>query len=272
MPFERFVRHWTLDDMPKGLPHKCSFASERSETDNRSKISESEVVDDSSPSTLSHFASQILYKREYLGFYLATALVTASLMIYDVAHRRSFKRDSKEASWFIALDAICVLALLLEIVLRYFATKVKFWQDMVNVFDLSVFILCILSICLYYYVPDSEQVGVAILCLRYATQLLRMAITLKWFRNQNRAVHLMEDTRIDIDCSLKQPSPSPERFFYRAMTENSKRLPGLGLHQESLTVESYDGIAAQYALHHRDFSFTKSEGSGRSDTFDYLIV
>ena len=64
-----------------------------------------------------------------------------------------------------------------------------------NVFDFVVVLLCVISIPIYFYVPDSDFILTVVLLLRFAAQLLRIVMIYK--HHENRSAYI-ETTREDL--------------------------------------------------------------------------
>ena len=70
-----------------------------------------------------------------------------------------------------------------------------YWKSAMNVFDFVVVLLCVISIPVYFYVPDSDFILTVVLLLRFAAQLLRIVMVYK--HHENRSAY-METTRDDL--------------------------------------------------------------------------
>ena len=70
-----------------------------------------------------------------------------------------------------------------------------YWKSAMNVFDFIVVLLCVISIPVYFYVPDSDFILTVVLLLRFAAQLLRIVMVYK--HHENRSAY-METTRDDL--------------------------------------------------------------------------
>lgn len=66
-----------------------------------------------------------------------------------------------------------------------------------NVFDFSVVILCLLSLPVYFYVPDSDFILTVILLIRFAAQLLRIVIVYKHHKNRSAYLETIKKDLVD---------------------------------------------------------------------------
>ena len=64
----------------------------------------------------------------------------------------------------------------------------NYWKSAMNVFDFVVVLLCVVSIPVYFYVPDSDVILAVILLLRFAAQLLRLVMIYK--HHENRSAYM----------------------------------------------------------------------------------
>lgn len=147
--------------------------------------------------------TKVYYKRSFLFVYGLLTTVTLSLIIYDASIRGDrFQRDEPVEPWFIALDVACVLCLVLELVVRLSVRSVSlatFWCNVKNDLDLLVVILCIFTLFPYAWIPQSHQLAIATLVLRYTAQVIRLFFFMIRLRTQHSAIRSIEDTNIDLD-------------------------------------------------------------------------
>merc|ERR1719367_753400 len=123
--------------------------------------------------------------------------------------------------WFIILDTLCVGFLIIEVIIRYFASQVTFWKSPFNIFDTLVVILCVLALVLYSHVPDSDVISAASLLLRYITQLMRLIIFLRWLSRNHDAMVCADQTMVDFR-TLKRRTRRPSNSTFISATYNDE--------------------------------------------------
>jgi len=185
-------------------------------TDNGTALTNSDDLshDRENLSICALFASRLMYTRCYLVFYVFVTVLTFILIIYDIGQRDKFIRQEIEPMWFIILDTACVGFLIIEVVIRYFASQVTFWRSPFNIFDCLVVILCVLALVLYSHVPDSDVISAASLLLRYITQLMRLIIFLRWLSRNHNALVAAETTRVDFQPRYKRNASDQSLYGY----------------------------------------------------------
>merc|ERR1712113_311766 len=97
--------------------------------------------------------------------------------------------------WFVAVDICCVALMVFDVLVQMMAHPRSYWKSAMNVFDFVVVLLCVISIPIYFYVPDSDFILTVVLLLRFAAQLLRIVMVYKHHENRNA---YMETTRDDL--------------------------------------------------------------------------
>merc|ERR1711933_345360 len=85
--------------------------------------------------------------------------------------------------------------MVIDVVVQMQAHTSSYWKSAMNVFDFVVVLLCVISIPIYFYVPDSDFILTVVLLLRFAAQLLRIVMVYK--HHENRSAY-METTREDL--------------------------------------------------------------------------
>jgi len=185
---------------------------EFNDVDLNTVLAESEI-DLESVNPFARALTKVYYKRSFLFVYGFLTTVTLSLIIYDFTLRDDgFKREKGYAPWFIALDVACVLFLVLELIVRLSVrrdTLAEFWTNPKNALDLLVVILCILTLFPYAYnLPQSRQLVISTLILRYAAQIIRLIFFLIRLRTQHLSIRSIEDTSIDLHGMLDKDSIS----------------------------------------------------------------
>eukprot|EP00483_Globobulimina_turgida_P011632 UN11654 len=118
-------------------------------------------------------AITMLYNRAYLIVYLSIIAMTLTLLIYDLAHGNIIHDLKSEPVWFVILDICCVALMVFDVFVQMQAHPQTYWKSAMNVFDFVVVLLCVISIPVYFYVPDSDFILTVVLVLRFAAQLLR---------------------------------------------------------------------------------------------------
>ena len=72
-----------------------------------------------------------------------------------------------------------------------------YWKSAMNVFDFVVVLLCVVSIPVYFYVPDSDFILTVVLLLRFAAQLLRIVMVYKHHENRSAYMATTRDDLVD---------------------------------------------------------------------------
>merc|ERR1719410_1011046 len=133
--------------------------------------------------------------------------MTLTLLIYDLAHGNIIHDLKDEPVWFVILDICCVGLMVFDVFVQMQAHPQTYWKSAMNVFDFVVVLLCVLSIPVYFYVPDSDFILTVVLLLRFAAQLLRIVMVYK--HHENRSAY-METTREDlVDFTGYDENPNP---------------------------------------------------------------
>eukprot|EP01083_Nonionella_stella_P005401 15602_1 len=140
-------------------------------------------------------AMSMLYSKAYLVIYLLIIAMTLLLLIYDLAHGNIVRDIKEEPIWFILVDITCVALMLFDVIVQIIAHPASYWKSATNVFDFMVVILCVVSIPIYFYIPDSDFIVTVVLLLRFAARLLRIVMVYK--HHENRSA-FMETTRADV--------------------------------------------------------------------------
>eukprot|EP01083_Nonionella_stella_P222029 792660_1 len=140
-------------------------------------------------------ALTMLYNRAYLIVYLLIITMTLTLLIYDLAHGNIIHDLESEPLWFVVLDICCVGLMVFDVFVQMQAHPQTYWKSAMNVFDFVVVLLCVISVPVYFYVPDSDFILTVVLLLRFAAQLLRIVMVYK--HHENRSAY-METTRDDL--------------------------------------------------------------------------
>jgi hypothetical protein len=134
------------------------------------------------------------------GYYIfSIIMICISVMILTWTWiRNGHPRDV----WFIIFEAIITIFLLLEVCLRWYIKGFQYLRGIMNVIDLTLVILCILSFIGYIvsihnsWEEELEEIADAVLMVfRYAVQLLRLLVIIKgqYERNSIRSdpAHLL---------------------------------------------------------------------------------
>ena len=114
-----------------------------------------------------------------------------SLFLDKLFHIFSTHEQEESDRFFLFF---CLRFLAIEVIIRYFASRVSFWRSPFNIFDFLVVLLCVLALALYSYVPDSDVISACSLLLRYITQLMRLIIFLRWLSRNHNALVVVETT------------------------------------------------------------------------------
>jgi len=133
------------------------------------------------------FSNEMIYRREYLVIYFLVSIMTLSLVIFDLLTHDGFMREKKEPLWFIILDVICVLFLIIEIFFRRRAHRHAFWSDPFNKFDVCVIVISCISVSMYPIWTGSDLFGACVLGTRYIAQTSRLLMFLKRWDDRHQA-------------------------------------------------------------------------------------
>jgi hypothetical protein len=121
--------------------------------------------------------------------------MTLTLLIYDLAHGNIIHDLEDEPLWFVTIDIACVCLMVFDVTIQMQAHRNTYWRSAMNVFDFIVVSLCVFTIPIYFYLPDSDFILTIVLLLRFAAQLLRIVMVYK--HHENRSAY-METTREDV--------------------------------------------------------------------------
>jgi len=140
-------------------------------------------------------ALSLLYGACYVMIYVLILGMTLTLLVYDLVRGNYIHDLRSEPLWFVVLDISCVALMVFDVLVQMAAHPENYWKSAMNVFDFVVVLLCVVSIPIYFYVPDSDVILAVILLLRFAAQLLRIVMIYK--HHENRSAY-METTRDDL--------------------------------------------------------------------------
>ena len=141
----------------------------------------------------------------------------------------------------------------------------NYWKSEMNVFDFVVVLLCVISIPVYWFVPDSDIILAIILLLRFAAQLLRIVMIYKHHENRNAFLETTRDDVVDF-TGLENPSNS-EPSVLSVGQLNNHTLSHNGLFKSSQSSASL--YAAQSPSYQNGSNFAVSrQDSGRSSRYN----
>merc|ERR1719410_2481991 len=123
--------------------------------------------------------------------------MTLTLLIYDLAHGNIIHDLKDEPVWFVILDICCVGLMVFDVFVQMQAHPQTYWKSAMNVFDFVVVLLCVISIPIYFYVPDSDFILTVVLLLRFAAQLLRIVMVYKHHENRNAYMETVREDLVD---------------------------------------------------------------------------
>ena len=110
------------------------------------------------------FASRVMYTKGYLGFYFFMLLLSGLVLIWslvdfiEVSNRSSDSRHGESRHpVLLALDAVLVISLTIEVTIRYIATADTFFDKCSNYWDCVLTILCLSSLILGFILPKSSD-------------------------------------------------------------------------------------------------------------------
>ncbi|KXS10172.1 hypothetical protein M427DRAFT_189328 [Gonapodya prolifera JEL478] len=127
-----------------------------------------------------NIANRIMYSRFYALLYLGMAGLSLTAIILSFLH-------PCPTWYFIAIDVLLNVIIVVEVVLRYTALGKLFWKSWWNVFDLAVSLLCVATLvllCIHFRTCDAttfrENVAdLALIIVRNGVQLVRMLFMLR---------------------------------------------------------------------------------------------
>jgi len=143
-------------------------------------------------------AIRIIYHPSYIIIYALIVLLTLTLVLFDVSSTHILYVLKNEPLWFIILDIFCVILMAFDVFIQVLAYSSSYWRSPLNLFDFIVVALCIISVPIYFYVPESDFVLTLVLLLRFGAQLLRIIMIYKHGQQRNEFI---ESAGHDVDFS-----------------------------------------------------------------------
>jgi len=141
-------------------------------------------------------AIKLLTSTSYLVIYFLIIVITLVLLVYDLAHG-DFIHDLKdEPLWFIGLDIGCISLMAFDVFIQMCAYP-EYCKSAMNIFDFIVVLLCIFSVPIYFFVPDSDFVLTVVILLRFIAQLLRIVMIYKHHENRQQYVRAIKQDVVD---------------------------------------------------------------------------
>eukprot|EP01083_Nonionella_stella_P023061 63752_1 len=127
------------------------------------------------------FALSVLYSRCYLIVYLIIIGITVTLFIYALAHTEGDVLNSfaYETKWLIWVDVSCVVLMILDVAIQIQAHHHSYWKSAMNLFDLTVVVLCITYLPVYFHLLDHGPMLSILLSIRFIASFLRIVMVYK---------------------------------------------------------------------------------------------
>lgn len=188
-------------------------------------------------------ALSLLYAKLYLLVYLLIIAMTLTLLIFDLAKGNIIHNLQSEPTWFVALDICCVALMVFDVIVQMFAHPRTYWRSAMNVFDFVVVLLCVVSVPVYFYVPDSDFILTVVLLLRFAAQLLRIVMVYKHHENRSAYISTTRDDVVDFtgfDAAAAEQTETDNRSALTEHTVSRSAYPSslVGSYQNQLSANS----------------------------------
>ena len=138
-----------------------------------------------------------------------------------------------------------------------------YWKSAMNIFDFSVVLLCVISIPIYFYIPDSDFILTCVLLLRFAAQLLRIVMVYK--HHEHRSAY-METTRDDLVDFTGLNANTTDTTQDREITDTASS----SYQNPSFVAPSSHGLQS-HAILYDNGSYNGSQGSLRNVNADWDV-
>jgi len=148
-------------------------------------------------SYLSVVANRILLRKWYTVLYVFVFVTQTFLFIWGLVNHNFFKELGREDIWYICLDVVVTILLMVEVAVRVLAYK-GYWRRWYNILDFVIMVFCVGALSLYFVDPESAVIGSLVLAFRYFFQLIRVFLMLKHHRDRK---YMVAAANHDVDFS-----------------------------------------------------------------------
>jgi len=197
-------------------------------------------------------ALSLLYAKFYLCIYLLIIAMTLTLLIFDLAKGNIIHNLQSEPVWFVIVDICCVTLMVFDVFVQMMAHPRSYWKSAMNVFDFVVVLLCVVSIPVYFYVPDSDFILTVVLLLRFAAQLLRIVMVYKHHENRSAYMETTRDDLVDFtgfdDAAAAAQNNGADANESRDLTDVQSRTTTPSLYPSTLASSYQNALAANTGL------------------------
>ncbi|KAI9297593.1 hypothetical protein K502DRAFT_346924 [Neoconidiobolus thromboides FSU 785] len=156
------------------------------------------------------FANRLLYSRFYTILYISMFLLSLVTMILSIVE------DTCPSTWFIVLEVLINIVMIIEVSIRIIAEGYSYWESKSNIIDLVLVLLCVITLIILASgcsqgARSEEIIETVIIAIRSIVQFIRLLFAL---RKNKRNLSARENT-IDftsLSSRMANGSSSPGQF------------------------------------------------------------